>query len=244
MTMKVVNIVKEFNEFLKNYNALFEGSKSLHKLSLLKKLKLAYYVYFKYPNLQKKLTKALFSTVVEASGKPFEFISLLSDYLVILVSMKNNIDDINKLIEKKFSLHNNKFYPPIIIKSLQTTDDRLEKCSFVICYKSRLEKFYKNNVIYSEVDIDFLNATCNIETNVHESENITDYTKSQIIYHKNYNILSNGKFNNPNYLLDKALEEEELKEFPYHVVAISTPFIDLVFSICLVDFVVTRGIVN
>lgn len=242
--MQVVNIVKEFNDFLNDYNSVFEGVKVLNKLSLLKKLKLAYYVYFKYPRLQQKLTKTLFKTVVDASNKPFEFITLLSDYMVILASMMNTVNDMNKFIEKKFSLHNEKYNPPIIIKSLQKTDDRLEKCSFVICYKSKLEKFYKNNVIYSEVDIDFLNATCNIDTNVHDSNDISNYTKSSIIYHKSYNILSNGKFNNPNYLLDKALEEEELKEFPYHVVAISTPFIDLLFSICLVDFVITRNIIK
>ena len=233
---EIIEAVRDFDNLLKKCMDVKGDAKSLTQLSVFKRIKLAYYTYFKYPRLQNKLTKVLSDNIVQSGGNPMKFMNILAQTLVILLAFNpsEKEEDLNLFIKQVYDEVN--VYNPLSIYLVQASENQLERCNFVLHTVSHLKDFYYNKVISMNIIFDLMRATCEIESTIHDSEDLNAYSDRNVLYHKNFAILSNGRLENPNYVFDDTLEANDLYDFLHHVLIIFKPLTLLVYYICTTNF--------
>lgn len=233
---KIIATVREFDDLLKKCRDVIGNARSLTQISIIKRLKLAYYTYFRYPRLQNKLTRILNDNIFQAAENPMKFMHTLAQTLVVLLAFNpfDKEDDLNLFIKQVYDEVN--VYNPLSIYLVQASENQLEKCNLVIHTVSHLKDFYFGKVISINIMFDIMRAICEIESVIHDSEDPKSYSDCAVIYHKNFAILANGRLENPNYVLDNTLEANDLYDFLHHVLIIFKPLTLLIYYICTSNF--------
>ena len=235
----LTQLVMDIDEFILDYHKLLPPEKSTKDLSIWKRLKVLYYVYWKYPRMRKKLEKRMYDDILEATSNPSKFVDLMTQIIVILVSLKpEGVDELQTFMDMIFARQH--VLNPIKITHVELNNDIIRKCKFQVLYLCQVPNFYKDKVTKSEITLDIADYTCSIETTIFDTEDYENYSTAKICKIKRFDILANGRIANPNYAFDSSLEVEELKEFSNHVLFIVNPFSTLIFLMCTIQFIIIK----
>ena len=233
-----VKAVNNFIQYLKSYI----GPNQFWQLGFFKKIKVLYYTHWKFPRIKKKLLKFMVKDLDMICKEPIYFFPSLLEYVVILASIQeaNKEENIIDFIEKRFS-NILKTRNPIkqLVFHLDSNNKAIVKYNLVVRNISPITKYYKGNVVQVETECDLQKQTAVLESTIFDSKD-PDNPGDNIIARKTFSILANGKIYNPNYALSKDLEKEEQKEYINLIFFILAPLMQLVISLCMIDFVYVK----
>lgn len=238
----ITNLVLKVSDFIHDFTKLAEVRKKKHfvLLRLWYRLKTLYYIGFRYPSIMRDLNKALQKYSIKAATNPGIFLELLTEFMIILVSLKSNAEELQEFINKLYE--RNRILSPISITHVELDKGLIKRVKVKVEYLSQITDFNKGKIVTSTIDLDMKDFTCTIETDTYDvyKNDEGEICKKQYLTYKRFDILSNGTLYNPNYIYAPSLQVDELKAFSMNATFILSPFITLIFFICGIEFIYAR----
>lgn len=237
---KITHNICNINTFLSDFHNLTKG-KDISDLSILDKIKLFYYIYWRYPRLKRKYDKDIVNSVAHIMLHPEDFIEFLTQCILILISV-SSVDQqkINRLIENQFARLG--ITPSPLKITFETNDEHtiLNKYYITLHYLPKqfceILKYYPNNVFHCIITVDKVKLTANIDTTVLKTTDI--YSKqSSILRYKHFDILPDGEIYNPNFQFDTSLQAEDKLEYKAISLNIIAPVLTLLDTLVNMTFI-------
>lgn len=209
-----IKLLREYFFFLDKVQILY--NKVSKTGSFIEKIRLKLFIYFKYNQIRFKMFRIIKKDSTTLMKDPTRFILIITSYFcfILYYSIIMKFKVISDLI-KSFNLENS--------ISINTDIDHIE--DDVIRANSLINKFkiinrsnesfkdFNNKFTITIVSIDLSHNSVEIEQTIYDCDNYFDSRTAKILYSKYFQIDSNGKIINPNYIFDESLQKEELEDY-------------------------------
>lgn len=227
----MLGIIEKIEETLGNVKKIVESKNN----TFWNRMKIRYYISIKYKYYYAKLRACIKKNVLSISMKPSDFIYFYSEFVIFFASISVHIEDINTFLEKKFKEHGMDYSP--INLNFTIENKILKRCKIITKGISIIKGFNYNKIVKTIIDMDIEKMICSIEVIFYDTSDINMAMDQKICHRKVFDVGNDGNIINPNFVLDKNLELEEIKDYSYVVLFSSTPMIILTLYINKFNFV-------
>lgn len=209
-----IKLLREYFFFLDKIQILY--NKLSKTGSLLEKIRLKLFIYFKYNQIRFKMFRIIKKDSITLMKNPERFIVVITSYFcfVLYYSLIMRFRFINELI-KSFNLEEN--------ISINTDidyieDDNVRANSLINKFKiinRSVESFkdFNKRFTITTTSVDLNHNTVEIEQTIYDCDNYFDSKTAKVLYTKYFRIDSNGNIINPNYIFDNSLQKDELEDY-------------------------------
>lgn len=231
--LKIIKELGKYTSFLGDF-AEFNGNRTTKEMSLWEKLKLIYYIMFKYKRIHKGIRTCISNDLERIAIHPENLIELMTTYLYITERslMRNeNVKDISEFINKMTGASVN-------IQMKTDPNNVLQKCKVSVFDKSIMNSWFYDKVCKGILEIDVDNSDYVLDITIYDTtdrtnENLID---ANILYRKIFKIQADGTLNNSNYAFDKTLELKENAEYARSGLFMFRPFAEMIAQMTSLEF--------
>lgn len=231
-----IKLLREYFFFLDKIQILY--NKLSISGSLIEKIRLKLYIYFKYNLIRFKMFRIIKKDSTTLMKDPSRFIMIITSYFcfILYYSLIMRFRFISELI-KSFNLEDK---ISIITDIDYIKDDIIRSNSLINKFKIINRsvtsfKEFNDKFTITTISIDLKYNTVEIEQIIYDCDNYFDSKTANILYTKYFQIDSIGKIINPNYIFDESLQKEELEDYKNIISHIIDLFTTLMIKCIQVD---------
>lgn len=234
---KIIEVMGKYSDFVIKFDKFTRG-RTTSDMSIWEKIKLFYYITFKYKWLYNDIESCLKGDVDRISKRPENFIEIIASYIYIIETAKYGYPEPEEFVP--LLLKNTHATHTLSINSITDQNDRLTKYKVTVFGLSVANVFYQGKACKTILEIDIQRGRYSLDVTVYDLDTIENQESlidSKILYRKIFQIKPDGTLDNPSFIFDISLEAEEIMKYICCCLFTISPFINVLIGFSSLQFI-------
>ena len=234
---RIITEVSKFSKFVLDFAKLVRG-KTTSDMSIWERLKIFYYIVFKYRRIISNIHSCIEGDVKRIATKHENFIEIIASYIYIVELAKERFEDPDDFISKALKFSSDR--ASLDIRSFVNQAGELTKYKVTVFDISMVDLFFGGKACKSILEIDVANSHYSLDFTVYDLDTVENQQaliNTKVLYRKIFQIQPDGNLYNPNFKLDVEIEAQDTMEYIWSCLFTISPFLNLIAGFTSLEFI-------